>query len=339
MIKVALVGCGRISEKHFEVFEKFNERIKLISVCDVIPERAKKYSTKFNVPYYTNLEEMLEKEDIELLSVCTPSGLHPVHGIMAAKRRINVLTEKPMAINVEDADRLIKECNNGRVKLFVVKQNRFNPTIQLLKKAIDKKRFGKIFFINSTVFWNRPQEYYDMAKWRGTKRLDGGAIMNQASHYVDLMLWIGGEVKEVVSFKDRLARNIECEDTGAAILKYKNGSIGVLQVTMLTYPKNYEGSITVIGEKGTVKIGGTALNRIEKWEFEKYDDDDSLVEKVNYIPHNVYGEGHFAFYDNVLKTLEGKEQPMTDGEEGRKSLELICAIYESAEKGKKIELK
>ncbi len=339
MIKVGLVGCGRISEKHFEVYENFKDRIKLVSVCDIVLEKAKKVSERFSVPYYKNLEDMISKESMDLLAICTPSGLHPVHGIMAAKKKINVLTEKPMAVNLKDADKLISECRKNKVKLFVVKQNRLNPTIQLLKRAIEKNRFENIYFINSTVFWNRPQEYYDQAKWRGTWKYDGGAFLNQASHYVDLMVWLGGEVKEVVSITARLARKIEAEDSGGAVLRYKNGALGVLQVTMLTYPRNYEGSITVIGEKGTVKVGGTALNRIEKWEFEKYDDDDSLVEKVNYIPKNVYGEGHFAYYDNVLNSLEEKGFPLTDGDEGRKSLELIMAIYEASKNGKKIFLK
>lgn len=339
MIRVGLVGCGKISEKHFEVYEKFNERIKLVAVCDIVLEKAKRSAERFDVPYYKNLEDMLSNEELDLLSICTPSGLHPIHGMMAARRKINVLTEKPMAVNLKDADQLINECKKNKVKLFVVKQNRLNPTVQLLKSAIEKNRFERIYFINTTVYWNRPQEYYEQAKWRGTWKYDGGAFLNQASHYVDLMVWLGGEVKEVVSITARLARKIETEDTGGAVLRYKNGALGVIQVTMLTYPRNYEGSITVIGEKGTVKIGGTALNRIEKWEFEKYDDDDAMIEKVNYVPKNVYGEGHFAYYENVLNSLEKDSVPLTDGLEGRKSLELIMAIYDASRKGRKIFLK
>lgn len=338
MIKVGLIGCGRISEKHFDVYQKLNDRVKLISVCDIEEGKAKEASTKYGVSYYIDYKEMLEKSDIDLVSICTPSGIHPKIGIEAAKRKIHVLTEKPMATRLHDADALIHECDNNNVHLFVVKQNRLNPGIQLLKNAIDKGRFGRLYFANATVFWTRPQNYYDMAKWRGTWEFDGGAFMNQASHYIDIIQWLMGPVERVSSFTGTLARHIEAEDTGASILKFRNGAMGVIQVTMLTYPKNWEGSITIIGEKGTAKIGGLAVNRIEKWEFSDYDDDDKSVLESNYEPKSVYGFGHIGYYKNVFDVLESKAEPEIDGRSGRKSLELILAFYESAKRGKSIAL-
>ena len=220
----------------------------------------------------------------------------------------------------------------------MVKQNRLNATVQLVKRALDKGRFGRIYMANATVRWARPQEYYDQAPWRGTWEFDGGAFMNQASHYVDLIQWLVGPVESVMAKTATLARKIEAEDSGAAILKFRNGAIGVLEVTMLTFPKNYEGSITLLGEKGTVKIGGTAVNRIEHWQFAEYDDDDKLVDAANTNPPSVYGFGHEPYYRNVLKVLRGEAVPDTDGRGGRKSLELILGIYESAKTGHEIPL-
>jgi UDP-N-acetyl-2-amino-2-deoxyglucuronate dehydrogenase len=259
-------------------------------------------------------------------------------GIDVANHKINVLTEKPMATNIESADALIKACDKNNVKLFVVKQNRLNSTMQLLKRAIDKGRFGRIYLAESNVFWQRPQAYYDAEKWRGTWEFDGGAFMNQASHYVDALYWLLGNVDSVMAYTATMARRIEAEDTGCAILHFRNGIIATINVTMLTYPKNFEGSITIIGEKGTVKIGGVAVNKIEKWEFEDYDDDDRIAQDANYQPPNVYGFGHNPYYRNVIDVLLGKDVPSTDGRDGRKSVEIIQAIYRSAKTGKRVSL-
>ncbi len=335
-MNIALLGCGRISKNHLESIKNFPNDLKLIAVCDIVEERAKKAGTDYNVEYYTNYEKMLERGDIDIISICTPSGLHPSHGIMAANKGINVITEKPEGITLKSVDKMIRIADENNVKLFVVKQNRLNTTMQLLKKAILKNRFGKIYMIQSNVFWQRPQEYYDMAKWRGTWEFDGGAFMNQASHYVDALHWLIGSVESVTAETSTLARKIEAEDSGAAIIKFRNGTIGMINVTMLTYPKNYEGSITILGEKGTVKIGGLAVNKIEKWEFEDYDEDDKVIEQSNYQPPNVYGFGHIPYYKNVIDTLNGKAEPNTDGRSGRKSLELILGIYQSAKTGKRV---
>jgi UDP-N-acetyl-2-amino-2-deoxyglucuronate dehydrogenase len=338
MKNIALVGCGRISGKHLESIAQLTDDLKLVAVCDIIAERAKSAAEKYGADWYTDYDKMLARGDIDILAVCTPSGLHPQHGIKAAQKGIAVISEKPMAITLAAADELIKACDINKVPLFVVKQNRLNTTIQLLKRAVDKGRFGKIYMAQSNVFWQRPQSYYDLAKWRGTWEFDGGSFMNQASHYVDTLQWLIGPVDYVMAATATMARQIETEDSGSAIIKFRNGVIGSMNVTMLTYPKNFEGSITILGEKGTAKIGGVAVNHIDKWEFEEYDDDDRLVEESNYSPPNIYGLGHLPYYKNVISTLKGETTANTDGRSGRKSLEVILAIYKSAQTGRKVAL-
>ncbi|MGB3368837.1 MAG: Gfo/Idh/MocA family oxidoreductase [Acidaminobacteraceae bacterium] len=337
-IRVGLVGCGRISYKHIEAIIEHSKSAKIVAVCDIIKERADEAALKTGAIAYTSYAEMLEKENLDMISICTPSGLHSDHGILAAKKGIKVLTEKPMATNINDADLLIKACDDNNVDLYVVKQNRLNRTCQLLKKAIDKNRFGKIYMSTVNVFWTRPQDYYDQAKWRGTWEFDGGAYMNQASHYVDMMSWLVGEVESVMAYTATLERNIEAEDSGVAAIKFRNGAMGSINVTMLTYPKNYEGSITIMGENGTVKLGGIALNKVEHWEFKDYDDDDAQIFESNYTPQNIYGNGHSTYYDNVFKNILGEGKPETDGRSGRKSLEIIQAIYMSSKDKKCISL-
>lgn len=335
--RVALLGCGRISGNHCEAIDRV-DGLTLVAVCDVDEERARATGAKWGVPHFTSYPEMLQEGECDLVTIATPSGLHPAHGILAAKAGKHVVSEKPMAITLDAADELVHACDDAGVHLFVVKQNRLNRTVQLLKRAVDKGRFGRIYLVNSTVRWTRPQEYYDQAKWRGTWEFDGGAFMNQASHYVDMVLWLCGPVESVVANTVTLARRIEAEDTGAAILRFRHGGIGVLEVTMLTYPKNMEGSITILGEKGTVKLGGKAVNHIDHWEFAEYDDDDALVEAANTDPLNIYGFGHEPYYRNVLAVLRGEAEAGTDGREGRKSLELIRGIYESARTGHEVRL-
>jgi len=337
-VKIGLIGCGRISKNHLDAVTQIPEA-EFVAACDIMEEKMQAIAENYGIKnLYTNYPEMLEKEKLDLVSICTPSGLHPQMGIEVANHKINVLTEKPMATNIEAADALIRACDQNNVKLFVVKQNRLNSTMQLLKRAIDKGRFGRIYLAESNVFWQRPQAYYDAEKWRGTWEFDGGAFMNQASHYVDALYWLLGNVDSVMAYTATMARRIEAEDTGCAILHFRNGIIATINVTMLTYPKNFEGSITIIGEKGTVKIGGVAVNKIEKWEFEDYDDDDRIAQDANYQPPNVYGFGHNPYYRNVIDVLLGKDVPSTDGRDGRKSVEIIQAIYRSAKTGKRVSL-
>jgi UDP-N-acetyl-2-amino-2-deoxyglucuronate dehydrogenase len=331
-VRVALVGCGRISKNHFEAISRI-DGLQLVAVADADLGRAQAVAQEQGVPAFESLDEMLAQVPSDLVSICTPSGLHPEHGIQAARAGRHVLTEKPMAISLAGADELVHACDAAGVHLFVVKQNRLTPPIQLLKRAVDKGRFGRIYSTNVTVRWTRPQEYYDAEPWRGTWEFDGGAIMNQASHYVDLMQWLVGPVESVMAKTATQARRIEAEDSGMAVLKFRSGALGVLEVSVLTYPRNLEGSITILGDRGSVKIGGTAVNRVEHWLFAEYDDDDKLVEAANTNPPNVYGFGHEGYYRNVLPVLRGEAKPDTDGRAGRKSLELILGIYESARTG------
>lgn len=334
-IKFAVIGCGRISKNHFEAIAAHPEA-ELVAVCDNIPVRAHTAADTYGGQAYDCITQMLTNSSADIVSICTPSGLHPEHGILAAKAGYHILCEKPMGVSLRDADNLIRTCEMHNKLLFVVKQNRLNATMQLLKKTIDKGRFGKIYMAQTNVLWNRPQEYYDQAKWRGTWALDGGAFMNQASHYVDSLQWLLGPANSVISTTGTLGRTIEAEDSGSAVIQFKNGAIGTITVTMLVYPRNLEGSITILGEKGTVKVGGIALNKFEHWEFQDYDDDDKYVQDCNYTPPNVYGFGHTAYYQNVINVLKNRALPDTDGHSGRKSLEIILGIYQAARTGHKV---
>ncbi|MGH7664861.1 MAG: Gfo/Idh/MocA family protein [Gemmatimonadaceae bacterium] len=329
---MALLGCGRISASHVRAIAAV-DGMTLTAVCDIVPERAQSLGAELAVPAFASYEDMLARAECDVVAICTPSGLHPAHGIAAARAGKHVVSEKPMAITLDGADQLVAACDEAAVHLFVVKQNRLNTTIQLLRRAIDKGRFGRIYMANATVRWARPQEYYEQAPWRGTWEFDGGAFMNQASHYVDLIQWLVGPVETVMAKTATLARRIETEDSGAAILRFRSGALGVIEVTMLAYPRNIEGSITVLGERGAVKVGGTAVNRIEHWRFAEYDDDDKLVDLAATAPPSVYGFGHEGYYRNVLAVLRGEASADTDGRGGRKSLELVLGIYESARTG------
>jgi len=335
--RVALVGCGRISRNHLEAI-RVAPGLELAAVSDIVPDRARAVGEAEGVPWFVSYEEMLAAVPCDVVTLATPSGLHPEEGIRAARAGKHVITEKPMAVSLEGADALLEACAAAGVQLFVVKQNRLNPPVQLLRRALDKGRFGRLYMVTCSVLWSRPQEYYDQAVWRGTWALDGGAIMNQASHYVDLLQWVLGPVASVSGMTATLGRRIETEDTGAAVIRAQSGAIGVLQVTMLTYPKNLEGSVTVIGERGTVRIGGTAVNRIEQWEFAAPDEDDAEADRVNTEPPDVYGFGHLGYYRNVVAALRGEAAANTDGLEGRKSLELILAIYAAAREGREVRL-
>lgn len=335
--RIVFSGCGRISKNHFEAIEKI-DGLELAAVADADPERAARAGAEWKVPHFVSYEKMLAETKADLVTIATPSGLHPAQGVAAARAGLHVVTEKPMAISLTGADELVKACDQAGVHLFVVKQNRLNPPVQLLKRAVDRGRFGRIYMASCTVHWARPQEYYDQAPWRGTWEFDGGAFMNQASHYVDLIQWLMGPVESVMAKTATLARRIETEDSGVAILKFRSGALGMIQVTMLAYPRNLEGSLTLLGEKGSAKIGGTAVNKIEHWQFADYDDDDKLVELAETNPPNVYGLGHEGYYRNVLSVLRGEAKPDTDGRAGRKSLELILGIYESAKTGREVPL-
>ena len=337
-IRIAIAGCGRISKNHFAAIEQHSDNIELVAICDADAKIQEEHQNQYNVPGYHRIESMLKAEKIDLIALCTPSGLHSAETMLAARYGVNVMTEKPMATRWHDGVNMVKACDEAGVRLFVVKQNRRNATLQLLKSAVEKERFGRIYMININVFWSRPQEYYDSAKWRGTWEFDGGAFMNQASHYVDLIDWLIGPVESLQAYTATLARNIEVEDTGVVSFKWRSGALGSMNVTMLTYPKNLEGSITIIGEKGTVRVGGLAVNEIQHWEFKDSDPDDDKVKEASYQTTSVYGYGHPLYYKNVIDVLQGKADPETDGREGLRSLEILIATYISSRDGKRVSL-
>jgi UDP-N-acetyl-2-amino-2-deoxyglucuronate dehydrogenase len=337
-IRFALVGCGRISGNHFGAIAQHHDRCELAGVCDIDPARLAEAAGNTGARPYTSLGAMLEGCAADAFIVATPSGLHPEQAVQIARAGRHVITEKPMATRWEDGKRMVGACDAAGVRMFVVKQNRRNATLQLLKSAVDKKRFGRIYMVNLNVFWTRPDAYYNSAKWRGTWEYDGGAFMNQASHYVDLIDWIVGPVESLQAYTATLARDIEVEDTGVISLRWRNGALGSMNVTMLTYPRNLEGSITILGETGTVRIGGVAVNEVQQWEFADSDPDDLKVHDASYQTTSVYGFGHPLYYDNVIKVLRGEAEPETDGREGLKSLEVLVAAYMSARDGKRVAL-
>lgn len=337
-IRFGLVGCGRIAEKHFEAFQKHVDRAELVAVCDTDAEALRRATLMTGAPGFGSLDELLAKSNADVIVLCTPSGMHAGQTIRCAEAGRHVVTEKPMATRWHDGKAMVAACDKAGVQLFVVKQNRQNSTIRLLKRALDRQRFGRVYMVTVNVFWSRPQAYYDSAKWRGTWEFDGGAFMNQASHYVDLLDWMIGPVESVQAFTATLARHIEVEDTGVAAIRWRSGALGSVNVTMLTYPRNLEGSITVIGEKGTVRVGGLAVNEILHWEFADKDPDDEQVKSATYQTTSVYGHGHPSYYDNVIRSLSGEVRPETDGREGLRSLELLIGMYLSARDGKPVGL-
>jgi UDP-N-acetyl-2-amino-2-deoxyglucuronate dehydrogenase len=337
-IKFALVGCGRIAANHLNAINVHSQECELVAVCDIDSNNLNKVASATKAKAYSSLNDMLNDGGFDAVILTTPSGLHSLQAIECAEAGYHVITEKPMATKWGDGLAMVSACDKAGVRLFVVKQNRRNATIQLLKNAIDQGRFGRIYSVACNVFWTRPQEYYDSAKWRGTWEFDGGAFMNQASHYVDLLDWLIGPVESVQSYTATLARNIDVEDTGVLALRWRNGALGTMNVSMLTYPKNLEGSITILGENGTVRIGGVAVNEIQVWNFKDKREEDEQIQSASYATTSVYGFGHPIYYENVIKSLKGEEEAHIDGREGLKSLELLIAIYLSARDGKKVSL-
>jgi UDP-N-acetyl-2-amino-2-deoxyglucuronate dehydrogenase len=311
---------------------------ELVAVCDIDPAALRAAVQATQAEGFDSLTALLAGSRPDCVALATPSGLHPQQVIEIARAGVDVMTEKPMATRWSDGLAMVRECDAAGVRLFVVKQNRRNRTLQLLKQALDKGRFGRIYTVGVNVFWSRPQSYYDSAAWRGTWEFDGGALMNQASHYVDLLDWLVGPVESVMAYTGTLARNIEVEDTGVAALKWRNGAMGTVNVTMLTWPKNLEGSITVLGEKGSVRIGGVAVNEIQHWQFADSDPMDAQLDEASYQTTSVYGFGHPLYYEGVIRSLREAAPPEISGREGLKSLELLIAMYLSARDGKRVSL-
>lgn len=339
-IKLGFIGCGRISDKHFEALEKHSKDIQVVAVCDIIEERAQKSAERMWAKAYTNIRQMLKNESFDIVTIATPNGLHPQHIMDVASLGVHIITEKPMAINLKNGVEILAHCKKNSAQLFVIHQNRFNDTAQEIWKSYKNGRFGKIYMITSNVFWTRSQDYYDKdGDWHGSKDIDGGAFYTQASHYIDFMQWIASEEpKKIYANLKTLARKIETEDTGIANIEWKNNILGSINVTMLTYPKNLEGSITILGEKGTVKIGGVAMNQIQHWEFEDYDPHDKEIMNANYDIKSLYGFGHVRYYENVIDVFRGKDVPLISGDEGLKSLKILEAIHRSNEKNQVVNM-
>jgi UDP-N-acetyl-2-amino-2-deoxyglucuronate dehydrogenase len=340
LVRFGLIGCGKIGTKHAEEISK-NPQAKLVAVCDVLDERVKRIGEKYGAKQYLSHLDMLKDPEIDVVNVCTPSGLHAKISIDAANHKKNVLCEKPMALNVPDGLAMIDAANQNSLNLFIVKQNRFNQPVAYLKKAIDENKMGKVYMITSNVYWNRNPQYYSEEPWRGTWSLDGGALLTQSSHFVDLMQWLGGPVKAVYAQMGNYDHpNIETEDTGAMILKYESGALGILQYTTCIYPKNLEGSITVLGTNGTVKVGGGYLSQLDFWDVKDLPKPD-ITEKLKPNDYGTYqgsASNHGKVIQNVIDVLNGKDNIATSGAEGLKTVEIIIAAHLSARTGKEIRL-
>ena len=338
----ALVGCGRIAQRYSDIFASDSlPKGRLIAVCDRDMGRADKLASRHKVKAYSDFRKMMEihSKEIDVVCVLTESGYHATHSVELANFGKHLIVEKPMALTLEDADKMIAACDRAGIKLFIVKQNRYNLPVRKLREALDAGRFGKLVMGTTRVRWCRPQAYYDQDKWRGTWALDGGVFANQASHHIDLLQWLLGRPASVFAQGRAALAKIETEDTGAAIITFENGAIGVAEATTATRPADLEGSISLLGEKGSVEIGGFAANRIKTWKFEQpAPGDQEIVEKFHENPPNVYGFGHIAYLNHVVDAVMDSTPSLVDGLEGRKSLELVTAIYESMATGQPVTI-
>ena len=334
MRNIAIVGCGRISANHLRAIQT-SEQLKLVGVCDKIYDKASKVGHEYNVPFFTNIEDMLSSLDIDLVSILSESGLHFEHSMLCMKSGRDVLIEKPMALKSEHTKIMIETSKNYGVELFVVKQNRYNPAIIKLREHYEDGGFGRLLLGTVRVRWCRPQSYYDQADWRGTKDLDGGVICNQASHHLDMLLWFMGDVESVFAKSTQALADIEMEDTLVATLKFKSGALGVIEATTAIRPHDIEGSISIAGEKGIAVIGGKAMSKIDTWQFEddvEYED----LSRLNQNPSSVYGSGHNALYQQLYKSP--KKSFLVRGEEAEFTIKLIEALYRSAAIGEEVKM-
>lgn len=339
-MKYALIGCGRISFHHIEAAK--NNHLEIVAVCDINQKKMKeKYAFLTHVNQYTDYKEMLEKEKPTLVAIATESGKHAQIAIDCIQAGCHVIIEKPIALSIEDADHIIQLAKQKRVFVCVNHQNRFNKSIQYVHKALEKGRFGKIFQVSAHIYWNRNQDYYKQALWRGTWEQAGGALMNQCIHNIDLLCWlIGSEIDEVFAYTDNMKHPfIEVEDLGIALVKFNNGAYGVIEGTTNIYPNNLEESLYLFGELATVKIGGKSVNEIIDWNFSDGLDDPFYVKKTfSERPPNVYGYGHTPLYKDMIEAIQNGRQPLVNGKEGKKALELILAIYQSSANGIPVKL-
>lgn len=345
-LKFAIIGCGRISYKHVEALAKNNEEAELVAACDVILEKAEAKKAEYiektgaaedSVHVYKDYKEMLEKEEIDVVTIATESGYHAEIAIYSMKNGASALVEKPMAMSIEDANEMIKVAKENNVKLGVCHQNRFNKPIQKLREAVENDKFGRLINGTARILWNRNMGYYEQAPWRGTWALDGGTLMNQCIHNIDLLQWMmGGEIERVYAECDTYLRDIEAEDFGAIVIRFKNGAIGIVEGSACVYPKNLEETLSIFGETGAVSIGGLAVNELETWRFE--DEDEEAAKKlVNVKIDNVYGEGHTPLFKDLIDAINNDREPLISGEEGKKAMSIILAAYKSRKTGMPVQ--
>ena len=337
-MNIGIIGCGFIAKKHATAIEAI-EGAKLVAVSDKIPENMTYYKEEYEAETYIDSEELLKRDDLDIVSICTPTGLHAMLAIQAAEAGKHVILEKPIAMRLEEADSIIEACRKNNVKLSIVHPNRYRPVVKELKEILDSGALGKISHANAIVNWNRNQAYYDQSPWRGTKAGDGGALMNQAIHNLDLLLWFMGDVQEVFSMEATRLRDIEAEDVSNGLVKFKTGALGLIQASTTVYPKNYEESITLFGENGTIKIGGSNALYFEHIEVKDMNESKKkeLIESVKEEPWGKPGHQHII--EDMIRAVKEDTEPAINGEEGIRSLKLVLAMYESAEKQEPIVLK
>lgn len=338
-LTAGLVGCGRIARRHASILRDL-AGVRFAAVADTTASRAEAFAQEYGARAYTSLAELIEREKPDLVTVCTPSGNHSEQVLLAARAGVrNIIVEKPMALRLEDADAMIAECDRRGARLMVVKQNRYNLPIKKLREAMDHGRFGKLVLGAVRVRWCRRQDYYDQDSWRGTWASDGGVFANQASHHVDMLVDLMGEVASVRALTATRLVRIEAEDTGVALLSFRNGALGVLEATTAARPEDLEGSISILGENGTVEVGGFAMNEMKVWRFSNPGpEDDGVLDRYRSNPPDVYGFGHHEFLEHAIDAIRTGGPSPVDGREGRRSLEVITAIYESAESGSEVRL-
>lgn len=343
-MKYALIGCGRIAVNHIKA--ALNNKLEIVAVCDVLPEKMEALLTKHElqnertIERYTDYKEMVIKERPELVSIATESGIHAEIALFCIDQGVNVIIEKPMAMSIEDADKIIKAAEDKNVKVSACHQNRFNVAVQELRKAIEAGRFGKLSHGSIHVRWNRDRGYYDQASWRGTWAQDGGALMNQCIHGIDLLRWMmGDDVEEVYgATRQQFHDYLEAEDVGMAVVKFKNGAIGTIEGTTNVYPKNLEETLYIFGENGTVKIGGTSTNNIDVWDFADETEEDRKNKELKEATSNVYGNGHTSLFADVIDAIKNDRKPYVDAVAGRNALEMVLSIYKSQKEGKAVKL-
>ena len=342
-MKYALIGCGRISPNHIAAALK--NKLEIVAICDLEEKNMQEKIAKFDLPksihQYKDYKEMIKKESPDLVAVCTESGKHAQIALYCIDSGCNVIIEKPIALSLEDADKIIMAAEKKGVKVCACHQNRFNKSIEKIREAVEKERFGKLFYGTAHIRWNREYEYYARAKWRGTWEQDGGALMNQCIHNIDLLRWMmGDEIDKVVGMTDKLNHDyIQAEDLGIALIKFKNGAYGIVEGTTDVYPSNLEETLYLFGEKGTVKAGGHSVNVIEEWRFaDLLDDPEEIKAEFHENPPNVYGFGHTPLYADVIQSIIEDRQPLVDAKAGRRALELVLAIYKSAFEGTIVKL-